>query len=78
MMAWRIAWCKVFYPLAYYAAFFSIRATSFNYELMCQGKERLEYYHGMIMNGEKDTLSKKEQDTLQRYAYCTGNVCPRI
>ena len=27
MMAWRIAYCKVFYPLAYYAAYFSIRAT---------------------------------------------------
>ena len=38
MMAWRIAYCKVFYPLAYYAAYFSIRATAFSYELMCQGK----------------------------------------
>ena len=28
MMAWRIAYCKVFYPLAYYAAFFSIRASA--------------------------------------------------
>ncbi len=44
MMAWRIAYCKVFYPLAYYAAFFSIRAKAFNYEVMCMGKERLEYY----------------------------------
>ena len=30
MMAWRIAWFKVFKPLAYYAAFFSIRATAFH------------------------------------------------
>jgi DNA polymerase-3 subunit alpha (Gram-positive type) len=44
MMAWRIAYCKVFYPLAYYAAYFSIRATGFSYELMCQGKEKLENY----------------------------------
>ncbi len=29
MMAWRIAYCKVNHPLAYYAAYFSIRATSF-------------------------------------------------
>ena len=27
MMAWRVAYCKVFYPLAYYAAYFSIRAS---------------------------------------------------
>ncbi|MDY3817928.1 MAG: PolC-type DNA polymerase III, partial [Lachnospiraceae bacterium] len=44
MMAWRIAYCKVFYPLAFYAAFFSIRAKAFNYEVMCLGKERLNYY----------------------------------
>ncbi len=64
MMAWRIAYCKVFYPLAYYAAFFSIRATAFNYELMCQGRERLEFYLADYKK-RKDTLSKKEQDTLR-------------
>ncbi|HIZ07596.1 MAG TPA: PolC-type DNA polymerase III, partial [Candidatus Eubacterium avistercoris] len=64
MMAWRIAYCKVFYPLAYYAAFFSIRATSFNYELMCQGQERLEF-HMRDYERRKDTLSKKEQDTYK-------------
>ena len=41
MMAWRIAYCKVYYPLAYYAAYFSIRATSFDYEKMCLGPDRL-------------------------------------
>ena len=42
MMAYRIAWYKVNYPLAYYAAFFSIRAKAFDYGLMCLGKEVLE------------------------------------
>ncbi len=64
MMAWRIAYCKVFYPLAYYAAYFSIRATGFNYELMCQGKERLEYFYKDYTR-RKDSLSKKEQDTYR-------------
>ncbi len=64
MMAWRIAYCKVFYPLAYYAAFFSIRANGFSYELMCQGKEKLEYYLADYRK-RQDTLSKKEQDTLR-------------
>ena len=59
MMAWRIAYCKVFYPLAYYAAYFSIRATGFNYELMCQGQERLHYFMREYEN-RKDKLSKKE------------------
>ncbi len=64
MMAYRIAYCKVYYPLAYYAAYFSIRASAFSYELMCQGKERLEFY---IRDYKKrsDTLTNKEQDTLK-------------
>ena len=63
MMAWRIAYCKVFYPLAYYAAFFSIRATSFSYELMCQGKDKLEFY--IAEYKKKDKLSAKEEGTLR-------------
>ncbi len=61
MMAWRIAWCKINYPQAYYAAFFSIRAKAFSYELMCQGKAHLE----RVMADYKqrmDTLSNKEKD----------------
>jgi DNA polymerase-3 subunit alpha (Gram-positive type) len=64
MMAWRIAYCKVFYPLAYYASYFSIRATGFSYELMCQGRDRLEVYLADYQK-RKDTLAKKEQDTLK-------------
>lgn len=64
MMAWRIAYCKVFYPLAYYAAFFSIRASGFSYELMCQGREKLEYYLADYKR-RADTLTNKEKDTLR-------------
>ncbi len=42
MMAWRIAYCKIHYPLAYYGAFFSIRAKAFSYELMCQGYAHMQ------------------------------------
>ncbi|MDY2654622.1 MULTISPECIES: PolC-type DNA polymerase III [Eisenbergiella] len=64
MMAWRIAYCKVNYPLAYYAAFFSIRASAFSYELMCQGQKHLE---SMMADYKRraDTLSKKEQDAAR-------------
>lgn len=64
MMAWRVAYCKVFYPLAYYAAYFSIRASGFSYELMCQGRDKLEFF---LADYKKrlDTLSKKEQDTYR-------------
>lgn len=64
MMAWRIAYCKVKYPLAYYTSYFSIRASAFSYEIMCQGKEHLE----RVMADYKkrsDSLTKKEQDVLK-------------
>ena len=64
MMAWRIAWFKVFKPLAYYAAFFSIRATAFSYETMCMGRERLDYYLAEIRK-KGDEASKKEQDSIR-------------
>ena len=64
MMAYRIAYCKVYYPLAYYAAYFSIRANAFSYELMCRGKENLEY-HIRDYKKRSDSLSNKEQDTLK-------------
>lgn len=64
MMAFRIAYFKVYYPLAYYAAFFSIRASSFNYELMCLGRERLEY-HIADYKKRSNELTAKEQDTLK-------------
>ena len=63
MMAWRIAYCKVYHPLAYYAAYFSIRAKAFSYEIMCQGQQHLE---NVMADYKKrsDTLSNKEKDSL--------------
>ena len=62
MMAWRIAYCKVYHPQAYYAAFFSIRAKAFSYELMCQGQRHLE---NVMEDYRKrmDTLSNKEENS---------------
>ena len=39
MMAFRIAWFKVHEPLAFYAAFFSIRAKAIDASCMCLGME---------------------------------------
>ena len=66
MMAWRIAYCKVFYPLAYYASFFSIRAKAFSYEVMCLGREKLEYYLADFKKrNENGELSNKEEGMLR-------------
>ena len=39
MMAYRIAFCKVHYPLAFYAAYFSIRAAEFDADIISRGKQ---------------------------------------
>lgn len=64
MMAYRIAYCKINYPLAYYGAYFGIRADAFSYEIMCQGKEVLQKYIDDY-NKRSNSLSKKEQDTMK-------------
>ena len=63
MMAWRIAYCKIHYPLAYYGAFFSIRAKAFSYEIMCQGQKHLEDIMADYRK-RQDSLSNKEKDAL--------------
>ena len=65
MMAWRIAYFKVYYPLAYYATFFSIRAKAFSYEKMCQGKEKLEMSMKEITSKPKEEQTAVEQDSLR-------------
>jgi len=64
MMALRIAYFKVYYPCAYYAAYFSIRASAFNYELMCFGRAKLEEYMADFKRRSAE-LSKKEQDVIK-------------
>lgn len=64
MMAYRIAYCKVNYPLAYYAAYFGIRAKAFNYGTMCLGKSKLDYILKDLLN-RTEKLSKTEEDTVR-------------
>ena len=65
MMAFRIAFCKVHYPLAYYAAYFSIRADAFDANVIARGKdfikERIEALESMA---KEKKLDQKQNDTL--------------
>ena len=68
MMAWRIAYYKINYPLEYYAAYFSIRASSFSYETMCLGKDVLaeEIAKYRKLSTELGTkLTAKQDNTLR-------------
>ena len=75
MNAFRIAYYKINYPLAYYAAMFSIRLKTFNYEYMCQGREKLDYYADQIKK-EADPSAKEKEELddmrLVREMYARG------
>ena len=65
MMGWRVAYYKVNYPLAYYTAFFSIRASAFDYKLMCQGKEALEANLKELQKTDKNSQTATIKDTIR-------------
>lgn len=60
MMAYRIAFCKVHYPLAFYAAYFSIRADAFDANAIADGKEAINAKLKSLMELEKPDEKQKE------------------
>ena len=62
MMAYRIAFCKVHYPLAFYAAYFSIRAAEFDANIIARGKDIVK--EKMQELEARDNLSIQEKDLL--------------
>lgn len=65
MMAYRIAFCKVHYPLAYYAAYFSIRADEFDANVIAKGQEYVgQQIHELEMISKEKKLDAKQNATL--------------
>lgn len=67
IMALRVAYFKVYYPLEYYATFFTLRCDQYDIETMCKGLdaiwEKLEYYRKRKdSKNPEDKLSTKEID----------------
>mgnify|MGYP005927565453 FL=1 len=61
--AFRIAWFKVHIPLAYYAAYYSIRAKAFDAQYMIFGKEKVKNKMKEIeMKNQKKEATKAELD----------------
>ena len=68
MMAFRIAWYKVHYPLAFYAAFFTIRAKAFDAEFCCAGAQNIQKKIHEIENNKDATAV--EQNLLTTLEVC--------
>ena len=65
MMAFRIAWFKVYQPLAYYAAYFTIRAEgSFNAPVILRGLASMKQELARIAALDEPTAVEKENATV--------------
>ncbi|ALV21155.1 PolC-type DNA polymerase III [Carnobacterium antarcticum] len=63
LMALRVAYYKVHFPILYYAAYFSVRAADFDLVAMCQGKEAIKVKMKEITDKGLDA-STKEKNVL--------------
>lgn len=69
MMAFRIAWFKVHRPLAFYSAYFSIRAKAFDEAFMCHGMDVCQQKMRQIIAKDKEATAV-EQDMLTTLEVC--------
>ena len=68
MMAYRIAYCKVHYPLAYYAAYFSKRTTEFDANEVIKGQQYIKSQIDRLDDlSDERKLEDKETDLLADY-----------
>ena len=75
MMAFRIAWFKVHRPLAFYAAYFSIRAKAFDEKYMCRGIEVAKAKMKEI-NNKKNAKDRADRPTaVEEDMLVTLEVC---
>jgi len=58
MMAFRIAWFKVYYPEAFYVTYFTVRADEFDADIISKGRDRIRY--------AIDELERKGNDVTQK------------
>ena len=63
LMAYRQAWYKIYRPLAYYAAYFSIRGGDFDAELMTRGAGKAKDA-ARELNKKGTAVSQKEKNLL--------------
>ncbi|MBR0216780.1 MAG: PolC-type DNA polymerase III, partial [Clostridia bacterium] len=68
MMAFRIAWFKVHRPLAFYAAFFTIRAKAFDAEYCCAGID-------VVKRKIKEIENNKDATDVEQNLLVTLEVC---
>jgi DNA polymerase III subunit alpha, Gram-positive type len=65
LMAWRIAWFKVYYPAAYYATYFSVRCQVFDIKTMIKGiDEIVNKIEKLKFLEKKKTINNKDKELI--------------
>lgn len=69
LMAWRVAWYKVYYPHEYYATYFTTRCDIFDFETMVKGKVAIatklkDITNRLSKDNIKGSVSQKEKDLV--------------
>ena len=82
MMAFRIAWFKIYHPLAFYAAAFTVRTDDFDADIICKGLPEIENQLKNIkaMGNDATDKDKKFQIILEMCLemYQRGYCCERV
>ena len=66
MMACRIGYYKIYYPLAYYSSYLAIRGTGFKYASMAFGREKLEqHFQEMEAKAKETKLTASDQEEIR-------------
>ncbi|MDW7670660.1 MAG: PolC-type DNA polymerase III [Bacillota bacterium] len=60
MMSFRIAWFKVYYPVAFYAAYFSMKVEDFDAQLMIRGIDQVLERIKELENNAADQTAKEK------------------
>ena len=68
-MAYRIAYCKVHHPYAFYATYFTVRADDFDFTLMGGGKQAL-LENKRALEAKGNEMSDKEKNVVTIMEVC--------
>lgn len=70
MMAFRMAWFKVYYPVEFYATYFTSKAANFNSQVILQGMQSiLDKMSEIDLKGKNATAKEKDEYIVMEVAY---------
>ena len=76
MMAYRVAWFKVYYPEYYYVSYFSLRCDAYEIETMVKDSHKiLQRLNELLLKKKMKTAEKKELDIIDTLEVCYEMTC---